>query len=540
MGAAGIGAGALALGVPSALPVGSAAAAPGKRVFVHGVASGDPLPDGVILWTRVTPSPDATPGSGLGEGSTLAWEMSTDQGFGSIVASGAASADAARDHTVKVDASGLAPRTTYWYRFRVTGGPAAGAVSPVGRTRTAPATDADVATVKFGVASCSNWEAGYFAAYRHLAKRTDLDAVIHLGDYLYEYGVGGYGGKNGTVREHKPAHDIVSLADYRIRHGQYKTDPDLMKLHATLPFIVTWDDHETADNAYRGGAENHDSRTQGPWATRKADADQAYYEWMPVRPVVTANNRHLYRRLRYGNLLELSMLDLRTYRDRESSSFSKRADSERVTITGRAQMEWITGGITTSTTQWQLVGNSVMITPVLIPPLDPDTTGALTDLIGVPENGIPLGGDSWDGYNRDRDRLLEAVDEAGKRNVVFLTGDIHMSWANDIPRKPAAYPAGGTLGTEFVVTSVTSNNVDDMVGVPERTVGNAASAGLQTSNRYVRWVDTDAHGYAVLTVDSAAARMDWYAVRDRADRHTGEYHAQAWQVRSGSRRVTKV
>lgn len=540
MGAAGIGAGALALGVPSLIPAGEALASPSKPVFLHGVASGDPLPDGVILWTRVTPTPDATPGSGRGDASSLVWEISSDQGFGSIVASGAASTDASRDHTVKVDASGLAPRTTYWYRFRVTGGAAAGAVSPVGRTRTAPAADADVAKVKFGVASCSNWEAGYFGAYRHLAKRTDLDAVIHLGDYIYEYGVGGYGGKNGPVRKHKPAHDIVSLADYRIRHGQYKTDPDLMKLHAMAPFIVTWDDHESADNSYRGGAENHDPRTQGPWAKRKADADQAYYEWMPVRPVVTANNRHLYRRLRYGNLLELSMLDLRTYRDKEASPFSKRSDSDATTITGRAQMEWITGGIATSTTQWQLVGNSVMITPVLIPPLDPDTTKALTDLIGVPENGVPLGGDSWDGYNRDRDRLLEAADKAGKRNVVFLTGDIHMSWANDIPAKPAAYPAGGTLGTEFVVTSVTSNNVDDMVQVPERTVGNAASAGLQTSNRYVRWVDTDAHGYAVLTVDSSAARMDWYAVRDRADRNTGEYHVQAWQVKSGARRVTKI
>ncbi|ALG86177.1 alkaline phosphatase D family protein [Gordonia phthalatica] len=535
------GAGALAIGVPTAVGSGDArGTTPSKVAFAHGVASGDPLPGGVIIWTRITPTADATPGSGRGAASSVAWEVSSDKGFGSIVASGAVSTDASRDHTVKVDVSGLAPRTLYWYRFRVTGGPAAGAVSPIGRTRTAPASDADVANVKFGVVSCSNWEAGYFASYRHLAKRTELDAVVHLGDYIYEYGAGEYGGKTGPVRTHKPAHDIVSLADYRIRHGQYKTDPDLAKLHAVHPFIVTWDDHETADNSYRSGAENHNPRTQGAWAARKANADQAYYEWMPVRPVVTESNRHIYRRLRYGNLLELSMLDLRTYRDKEASRFSKQSDSDKTTITGRAQMQWITGGITTSTTRWQLVGNSVMISPFLLPPLDPATTGALTDLIGVPENGIPFNGDQWDGYTRDRARLLDAADKAGKRNVVFLTGDIHMSFANEIPRKPAAYPGAGTLGTEFVVTSVTSNNVDDMAKVPERTVGNAASSAICATNHHIRWVDTDAHGYAVLTVDDAAAQMDWYSVRDRTDRNTVAYHSQSWKVTSGTRRMTKV
>lgn len=540
MGAAG--AGALALGAPAVVgAAGSAQAAPrAAAAFRHGVASGDPLPGGVILWTRLTPSADADPGSGRGAASTLVWEVAADKRFGRIVQTGSAGTGAASDHTVKVDVAGLAAGTVYWYRFRVTGGPAAGAVSPIGRTKTAPADDADLAKARFGVVSCSNWEAGYFAAYRHLAAQRDLDAVVHLGDYIYEYGAGEYGGKNGPVRTHRPAHDIVSLADYRIRHGQYKTDPDLQTLHAEYPFIVTWDDHETADNSYRTGANNHDPRTQGSWAVRKANADKAYYEWMPVRPVVTATNRHIYRRLRYGKLLELSMLDLRTYRDQETSRFSKRSESDQVSITGRAQMEWATGGITTSTTRWQLVGNSVMITPLLMPPLNPATTGALTDLIGIPENGIPFNTDQWDGYTRDRARLLDAADRAGKRNVVFLTGDIHMSWANEIPRKPADYPGAGTLGTEFVVTSVTSNNVDDMVKAPEGTVGQVAAAALTSTNRHARWVDTDAHGYAVLTVTGAAAQMDWYSVRDRTDPRTGQYHSQSWKVLSGTRRMTRA
>ncbi|GEE00250.1 phosphodiesterase/alkaline phosphatase D [Gordonia spumicola] len=535
------GAGAIAVGLPLAAGVAPAPASAGAAgAFRHGVASGDPLPGGVILWTRVTPTSDATPGSGRGGASTLTWEIASDRGFSRIVASGSTSTDASRDHTVKVDAAGLSPAAVYWYRFRVTGGPAAGAVSPVGRTKTAPAAGADVAQVRFGVASCANWEAGYFGAYRFLAARTDLDAVVFLGDYIYEYAPGEYGGKHGSVRTHEPKHDIVSLSDYRIRHGQYKTDRDLQAAHAQHPFIVTWDDHEVADNQWKGGAENH-KPSQGSWTQRKAHADRAYYEWMPVRPQVSADNRHIYRRLAYGKLLELNMLDLRTYRDKEAGRFSPEADDRKRTIMGRRQMEWVKGGITTSTATWQIVGNSVMIAPILVPPLDPARTKELTTLIGVPENGVAFNGDQWDGYTKDRRTLLDAIDRAGKKNVVFITGDIHMSFANDVPRNPANYPGAGTSATEFVVTSVTSNNVDDMVSLPEHSpVGGAASTALETLNHHIRWVDTDAHGYAVMTVTPAAAQMDWYFLVDRADPRTGQYRGQSWKVRSGTRRMVKA
>lgn len=534
MGAAG--AGALAVGLPVAFG-GSAAAEAANQTFRHGVASGDPLPGGVIIWTRVTPTAAATPGSGRGAASTLAWEVAVDRGFRRVVASGAASTDASRDHTVKVDVSGLAARTDYWYRFRVTGGPAKGAVSPVGRTRTAPAAGVDVSSVKFGVVSCSNWEGGYFAAYRHLAERDDLDAVVHLGDYIYEYGAGKYTGKTGPVRKHSPTRDIVSLADYRIRHAQYKTDPDLQRLHGRYPFIVTWDDHESANNSWRNGAENH-NRRQGSWARRKANADKVYFEWMPIRPVVSADDRHIYRRLRYGNLLELSMLDLRTYRDQEAGVFSKATDDPSRSITGRRQMEWIKGGLATSTARWQIVGNSVMMAPILVPPLDPERTKVLTDLIGIPENGLAVNPDQWDGYQKDRDRLLDAIDAAGKKNVVFITGDIHMSWANDIPRKPADYPGAGTVATEFVVTSVTSSNLDDMSGfMPEGSVAPVAAAAIQTTNHHTKWVETDSHGYAVMTVTPAYAQMDWYFLNDKTKRWTGCFLAQSWRVDSGTRRT---
>ncbi|WP_039993117.1 alkaline phosphatase D family protein, partial [Gordonia otitidis] len=235
-----------------------AMATPATNAFVHSVASGDPLPDRVILWTRVTPVPQATPGSGIGAPSTLRWEVARDASFSGIVSSGTTTTSAQRDHTVKVDAGGLAPSTRYFYRFTVLDGPAAGAVSPVGRTATAPATAADIDRLRFAVCSCSNYEAGHFISYRAMADRDDIDFVLHLGDYTYEYESGGYTGAFGeTVRKVEPTHATVTLADYRIRQGAYHQDPDLARAHAAHPFICMWDDHESADNSYKDGAENH-------------------------------------------------------------------------------------------------------------------------------------------------------------------------------------------------------------------------------------------------------------------------------------------
>ena len=516
----------------------TAAPRPG-RVFAHGVASGDPLPDRVILWTRITPTDSATPGSGVGPATEVAWEVATDTGFAAPVAAGRHITTADADFTVKVDATGLSPDSVYHYRFRVISGPAAGAVSPIGRTRTAPASGADVGKVRFGVVSCANWEAGYFGAYRHLAAQPDLTAIVHLGDYLYEYEAGGYTGKTGPVRTHRPRNEIITLRDYRIRHAQYKTDPDLARLHRAHPWICTWDDHESANDAWSGGAENHQP-DEGSWVTRKAASERAYYEWMPVRPGVDANGRHLYRRLRFGRLLELSMLDLRTYRDRQVSSTSRAIDDPARTITGAAQMNWLTHGLVSSETRWRIVGNPVMITPVVIPPLDPRTTAALTELLGVPTRGVPYNPDQWDGYTADRRRLLDAVRRNNIDNVVFITGDIHSSWACDIPAEVASYPGSGSLATELVVTSVTSSNIDDILKVPANTLGAAVPPAIMTANHHVRWNEFDSHGYAVLTVTPAATQMDWYFVDEKADPKTGQRHARSFRVPSGSQRVQPV
>lgn len=529
------GSAAVAAGVGASLtrPAAATARPADDGVFGHGVASGDPLADRVILWTRVTPEPAAVPGSGVGAATPVAWEVATDPDFGTVVAAGAVTTGPDRDHTVKVDAAGLAPGRDYVYRFRVTGGPAAGAVSPTGRTRTAPPAADDPARLRFGVVSCANWEAGRFAAYRHLAQQPDLTAVLHLGDYYYEYATGEYTGKTGTVRPHRPAGETVTLRDYRIRHGQYRTDPDLAELHRRVPFICIWDDHESANDAWSGGAENH-SPGQGSWAERRAASQQAYYEWLPVRETAAG---HLYRRFRFGRLADLSMLDLRSYRDEQVDPFSAAVDDPRRTITGAEQLGWLTDGLKSSDTRWHLVGNSVMITPVVIPPLEPETTQAITGLLGLPERGIPYNADQWDGYTADRNRLMTAIRTARIDNVVFVTGDIHSSWACEIPVDAARYPAAGTVATELVVPSITSSNIDDMVGVPEHTVGRVAEQALRGVNRHIRYVELDSHGFGLLTVTGEAATMDYHFVADKLDPRSGARVAHTARVPAGRARI---
>ncbi|MBF6297402.1 alkaline phosphatase D family protein [Nocardia amamiensis] len=497
-------------------------------VFRHGVASGDPLPDGMIIWTRVTVSDAATPGSGLGAPANVRWEIAADEGFASVTASGTVTATADSDHTVKIDVSGLAPGAEYFYRFS-----ALGDTSPVGRTKTAPAAADSPERLRFGVVSCSNWEAGYFGAYRHLAARSDLDAIVHLGDYIYEYGHGKYGGRNGAVRPHEPADEIVRLADYRIRHAQYKTDPDLLDLHAALPFVCTWDDHESADNSWSGGANNHNPGTEGSWADRRAASVQAYLEWMPVRAAGSGAQVRMYRRLRFGTLAELAMLDLRSYRDQEAKPGAswREADNPARTLTGKAQMEWLTAGLASAPVRWKLVGNSVMIAPLVFPPLEPATTAAITSTMGIPQSGLSPNGDQWDGYTADRARLFGAIVEQQISDVVFLTGDIHSSWAADLPVDAANYPGGATAGAEFVVPSVTSTSIGDMVRANTAPVAES----IKSVNHHLRYAELDSHGYGVLEVTADHAQMDWYYLLNVADPNSAVRHGASFAVRSGGR-----
>ncbi|MEU6378024.1 alkaline phosphatase D family protein [Streptomyces sp. NPDC046909] len=515
--------------IAAPFPAQAAAEAP---AFLHGVASGDPLPDGVLLWTRVTPTAEAVPGSGLGPDTEVSWTVASDKAFTNIVAKGSVTATAASDHTVKADVRGLAPATSYWFRFS-----AGGTDSPAARTRTAPAADAAVTGLRFGVVSCANWEAGYFSSYRHLAARGDLDAWLHLGDYIYEYGTGEYGTRDTVVRQHAPTHEILSLADYRTRHGKYKTDADLQALHAVAPVVAIWDDHEFANDAWSGGAENHTEGAEGTWAARQAAAKQAYFEWMPVRPAIAGTT---YRRLRFGKLVDLSLLDLRSFRSQQVSVGNGSVDDPDRTLTGRAQLDWLKAGLKSSDTTWRLVGNSVMISPFAIGSLSADLLKPLAELLGLPKEGLALNTDQWDGYTDDRRELLAHLRSNAIRNTVFLTGDIHMAWANDVPVDAGTYPLSASAATEFVVTSVTSDNLDDLVKVPEGTVSAVAAPIIKLANRHVHWVDTDRHGYGVLDITADRAQMDYYVVSDKTKADATSSWARSYRTKTGTQKVERT
>ncbi|MEU9414132.1 alkaline phosphatase D family protein [Streptomyces sp. NPDC048272] len=523
---------AAALAPIATLGLSPAHASESAPAFPHGVASGDPLPDGVLLWTRVTPSPEAVPGSGLGPDTAVGWEVAEDRNFARIVASGSVTATAATDHTVKVDVRGLRPHTPYWYRFT-----AGATVSAIGRTLTAPAVDAATPGIRFGVVSCANWESGYFSAYRHLAARTDLDAVLHLGDYVYEYASGTYPEAKYVVRPHQPRHEIVSLADYRTRHGTYKTDADLQALHAAHPVVAIWDDHEFANDAWSGGAENHTAGAEGDWAARAAAAKQAYFEWMPVRASIAGT---VYRRLRFGSLVDLHLLDLRTFRSQQVKVGSGAVDDPERTITGRAQLDWLKSGLANSNAAWKLVGTSVMISPVAFGSLPAHLLKPLAKLLGLPEGGLAISTDQWDGYTDDRKELLGHLKDRGIKNTVFLTGDIHMAWANDVPVNMATYPISGTAATEFVVTSVTSDNIDDILHVPADTASLVAETAVKAANRHVRWLDMDAHGYGVLDVTGERSQMDYFVISDKRRQDARSTWARSYRTLNGTQKVERA
>ncbi|MEV6955106.1 alkaline phosphatase D family protein [Streptomyces sp. NPDC051183] len=510
----------------------TARAAESAPAFLHGVASGDPLPDGILLWTRVTPTAEAVPGSGKGAATTVTWEIAEDKGFSRIVAGGSVTSSAASDHTVKADVRGLRPQTAYWYRFT-----AGTTVSPVGRTRTAPAAEATTPGVRFGVVSCANWESGYFSAYRHLAARGDLDAILHLGDYIYEYQTGGYPEDKYVVRRHEPAHEILTLADYRTRHGKYKTDADLQALHLAHPMIAIWDDHEIANDAWSGGAENHTPGTEGDFAVRAAAARQAYFEWMPVR---TSTEGTVYRRLRFGTLADLHLLDLRSFRSQQVGIGSGKVDDPERTLTGRAQLDWLKAGLAGSQATWKLVGTSVMISPVAFGSLPAHLLEPLAELLGLPTGGIAINVDQWDGYTDDRKELLGHLTDRGVRNTVFLTGDIHMAWANDVPVTAATYPWSRSAGVEFVVTSVTSDNIDDMLHVPADTASLVAETALKAANRHVKWLDMDSHGYGVLDVTAERSQMDYYVVSDKRRQDATARWERSYRTLNGSQKVERA
>jgi alkaline phosphatase D len=344
------------------------------------------------------------------------------------------------------------------------------------------------------------------------------------------------------VRPHDPPWETVSLSDYRRRHAQYKADADLQALHAAAPWVITWDDHESANDAWSGGAANHTPGAEGEWSARRAAAQQAYAEWMPVR---FGPDGQIYRRLRFGRLASLSMLDLRTYRDEQASSLLDPAlDDPDRTITGSQQMDFLLDGLEDETVQWKLVGNPVMITPISFPGLlDIHHKKAIAELIHAaqPGAGMPYNIDQWDGYRAERGRLFGRLRDRGVTGAVFLTGDVHSGWAADLPTDPGTYPdTGESVGVELVCTSLTSDNIDDILGTKPRTGSLGVERAIKLNNPHVKYVDLDSHGFSVLEVTPKGVQMDWHVLIDRLDPESAAVWSTSWRVPAGSTRVEQA
>jgi alkaline phosphatase D len=467
---------------------------PTLRPFYHGVESGDPMPDKVIIWTRVTPDSTNVPEV------DVYWQIATDVSFNNVVNYGRETATPAGDYTVKVDVCGLQPGKFYYYMFN-----ALGSNSIIGRTKTAPAGDND--SVRFAVVSCASWEHGYFNAYDKIADKNNVDAVVCLGDYVYEYASGDFS-DNIAGRTYDPPGECITYEGYEMRYSQYKLDEKLRRLHQYFPFITVWDDHETANDAWRDGAQNHNAG-EGLYSDRKRASTSTYFRWMPIRKPDANDTIRIFRKLRYGKLLDLIMLDTRLY-DRDEQDLGAASDPTRH-IMGPVERAWFLQQLDDTTTRWKIIGNQVMFAPVQV-------------------FGNPVNPDFWDGYNYERGLIQDHIMQNSIKDIVFLTGDIHTSWCNDVPGP--GYNAGtgaGSICVEFTGTSVTSFNLPLPVG----------SNIIQSLNPHVKYVNVTDKGYYIVDIKKNKTQADYNFVS--VDQPTsGQTNGPSFYVNEGNRHLVET
>lgn len=460
-----------------------------EQLFTLGVASGEPAPTGVVLWTRLAPDPLA--GGGMPDRPVpVRWEVARDSAMRRVVRRGVALARPELAHSVHVEVEGLQPAREYWYRFLA--GPQD---SPVGRTVTAPAPHALPASLRFAFASCQDWQNGYWPAYRHLAAE-GLDLVVHLGDYIYEYGPEAKtrpGSPPGRVHE---GPEVFSLESYRNRHALYRTDPALQAAHAAAPWVVTWDDHEVENN-YADGVPEEGSSPPGDWETRRANGYRAYYEHMPLRrsSVPSGSALRLYRRLAWGRLAELNVLDTRQYRSDQPCGDGLKSCPERLdpeaTMTGDEQERWLLAGLDASQARWNVLAQQTIFAEVDFNPA-PGSAGA-AGLFNV---------DQWDGYVAQRRRISQFLADRRPANPIVVTGDIHSSWANDV-KLDYDDPASPTVAAEFVGTSISSDFPAVFIAPVQAALAD---------NPHVRFFDGLYRGYVRCKVTPGLWRSDFRAV----------------------------
>ena len=530
--------------------------------FEHGVASGDPTESSVILWTRVSRTNfrdihDDEQLSGIAD-ANVSWRVATDESFTNVVNSGSTTVGSETDFTLKVDAQNLQSNTKYFYQFTV--GPNS---SVVGKTKTLPSGTVD--RVKLAVVSCSNYASGYFNVYKEIAQMGDLDAVIHLGDYIYEYADSGY----GSLRKLEPTHELINLADYRMRHALHKKDSNSQQMHASLPMIAVWDDHEVANDTWISGAENHDATTEGNFAARKASAIKAYFEWMPIRPVTPGVDGRVYRQFKFGDLVNLLMLDTRQAgRDQQLSyasfltadgsfdaeKFQTELASTTRTMLGAEQKTWLKESLSSSIETWQVLGSQVLMmknnlpSAVLLPdPLAPLVEFAeygqiatafqtysfflgngvdndkdsmlaagLTEeqwqLATNPEKTkyldtsaypfIPYNLDAWDGYYYEREEIY-ATSKALNKNLIVLSGDTHNAWAGRLVDQ-----SNEVVGIQYATASVSAPGFDSTLNYDLQTV-RATEPGVVQIVDDLDYINMREKGVMVVTFTPEAAQAEW-------------------------------
>lgn len=505
--------------------------------FTHNVASGEPRQRSVMLWTRYVP--------GAGARGRLAWQVSPTADFSAVTASGTVTVEARHDWCAKPVASGLDPGRWYYYRFV----DAQGRVSPVGRTRTLP--DGPIERFRIAAFTCANLPYGWFNAYAHAAGRDDLDLLVHLGDYFYEYENGRYPAAAQAMADRivEPAGETVHLADYRLRFAAYRADPDLQRLHQRFPMIVMWDDHETANDSWSGGAENHQPATEGPWSARKAAAMRAYREWLPV-------SEQSWESYDIGALATLFRVEERlTARSRPLdvvAALQGRTDAaaalaafrdgpwrdRRRTLLGGEQEAWLAGAMARSVQagqSWQLLAQQVVMGSLFL-------SSEVADLLArsgaeqvrrlaaaglaASRAGIPFNLDAWDGYPAARDRLLGTAAAAGA-NLIVLSGDSHNGWAFDLEQD------GTPVGVDLGVLSVTSPGIEAYVG---RAAPEEVARAIRAANRPLAWADTSRRGYLTLELTPDRAVGEWHLLDTVRTRSISLARTHRMTVRHGTNR----
>ncbi|ADI89668.1 alkaline phosphatase D family protein [Acinetobacter oleivorans] len=509
--------------------------------FLHGVASGDPLQDKVILWTRLTPVD-------LSARLKVTWEIATDDQFKLNLKTGVVQTTKTDDFTVKVDATGLQTDTIYYYRFHF-----GNKTSPVGQTKTLPVS---TNKVSFAVCSCSNYPAGYFYVYREIAKQ-NVDVVIHLGDYIYEYGADGYATEDaeklGRTLPSDNNKEIIKLEDYRKRYALYRQDKDLQAAHQRHPFIVIWDDHELANDTWRDGAENHQDN-EGSFSDRKLAALQAYFEWMPIRPVSNTDHLNIYRQFNFGSLVQLTMLDTRIiardkqleYRDYMTASgldaqkFQADLTDSKRTLMGHTQRDWLVDKLKQSTATWNVIGQQVLMSKMWIPAellvsLGQITSGGtspdalakmnaqITELVTLKlrlEQGdptltiqekarvttlVPYNLDAWDGYYAEREFVYDKLAEFNKK-IIVLAGDTHNAWTSYLYSQKGKY-----VGVELATSSVSSPGLEKYLSIPLAQLQKFEFA-FTTLIDELTYCNLNQRGYLVVTLDDTQVQSDWIFV----------------------------